>query len=708
MKKIILSILTLVAISTGVNAQIVTIPNASFKAYLVGNTAINTNGDTEIQVSEASAFTGTINCGNLYISNLTGIEAFTALTGLYCYNNHLSSLDVSNITTLEILECHGNLLGSINVSNNTNLTELYCYNNNLSSLDVSNNTVLTGLDCSNNLLYNLNVANGNNSNFTFFYANNSTLTCIQVDDVVYSTTNWTSIDAASSFSTNCGAPCTVNIPDTNFKAYLVGNTAINTNGDTEIQCSEASAYSGIISVGFYGISDMTGVEAFINLTELYCHSNSITSLDLSINTSLVRLNCSSNLITSLDVSNGNNTNFTFFNATNPNLTCIQVDDEVWSTANWTSISPGTSFSTDCSASCTVNIPNATFKAYLVGNVAINTNGDTEIQCSEASAYTGVINCPNLSISDLSGIEDFVAITELNCSYNSLSNLDISSNINLLKLYCGTNSISSLDVSNNTSLTHLHCNSNLLSSIDISNNTTLTKLNCDLNSISSLDVSNNTSLTDLSCSNNLLNSLVVSNNTNLVSFSCTDNLLSNLDVSNNTSIITFKCGNNALSSLDLSNLTSLSFISCHHNSLTSLNVANGNNSNVTNFIATDNPNLICVQVDDAAWSNTNWANPPFEFDATASFSTNCTTGGVGISESTGFNLNLYPNPVQDELFIDLEIQQITTINIVDLSGKPVKSIVRNVRNIDVSDLSQGVYILKVTTENGTVNKQFIKQ
>ena len=33
----------------------------------------------------------------------------------------------------------------------------------------------------------------------------------------------------------------VNIPDANFKSYLVGNTSINTNGDSEIQVSEATA-----------------------------------------------------------------------------------------------------------------------------------------------------------------------------------------------------------------------------------------------------------------------------------------------------------------------------------------------------------------------------------------------------------------------------------------------------------------------------------
>jgi hypothetical protein len=64
--------------------DIVNILDANFKKYLVGNKAINTNGDKEIQVSEASVFNRTIDCSFINISNLTGIEAFTALTYLDC------------------------------------------------------------------------------------------------------------------------------------------------------------------------------------------------------------------------------------------------------------------------------------------------------------------------------------------------------------------------------------------------------------------------------------------------------------------------------------------------------------------------------------------------------------------------------------------------------------------------------------------------
>jgi Leucine-rich repeat (LRR) protein len=225
MKKLLLVLLALPFIGFGQN---VNIPDVNFKAYLVGNTAINTNGDTEIQVSEANAFTGTIDCSYDNISNLTGIEAFTALTYLDCRVNQLSSLDVSQNTALTELQCDNNQLTSLNVSQNTALTYLYCYDNQLSSLnvsqntaltylvchsnqlsslDVSQNTALTLLSCHSNQLSSLNVRNGNNTNFGFFAFGNPNLTCIDVDNVAYSTANWTiannNIDSQSYFSNNC-------------------------------------------------------------------------------------------------------------------------------------------------------------------------------------------------------------------------------------------------------------------------------------------------------------------------------------------------------------------------------------------------------------------------------------------------------------------------------------------------------------------------
>jgi len=203
MKKLLIILLCLPMIGFGQN---VNIPDANFKAYLVGNSAINTNGDTEIQVSEASAFNGNILCTNMNISDLTGIEDFTVLNALYCGGNQLTILDVSQNTFLNELSCDDNNLTSLDVSNN--IGYFSCANNQLTSLDVSNNIDLGHFSCANNQLTSLDVRNGNNSNiFTFKVTNNPNLTCVNVDNVAWSTANWTvaygNIDPQNYFSNNC-------------------------------------------------------------------------------------------------------------------------------------------------------------------------------------------------------------------------------------------------------------------------------------------------------------------------------------------------------------------------------------------------------------------------------------------------------------------------------------------------------------------------
>jgi hypothetical protein len=106
----------------------------------------------------------------------------------------------------------------------------------------------------------------------------------------------------------------VSIPDANFKTYLIGNTLINTNGDSEIQISEATAFTQSVYCPSLGITDLTGIEAFTNITELYCGFNQLTSLDVSQNTALVYVYCYSNQLTCLNLKNGNNQNFIFLTA----------------------------------------------------------------------------------------------------------------------------------------------------------------------------------------------------------------------------------------------------------------------------------------------------------------------------------------------------------------------------------------------------------
>jgi Leucine-rich repeat (LRR) protein len=169
----------------------------------------------------------------------------------------------------------------------------------------------------------------------------------------------------------------------------------------------------------------------------------------------------------------------------------------------------------------VNIPDANFKKYLINNAAINKNGDREIQVSEASAFNDTIDCSEMEISNLRGIEAFTALTALYCGNNQLTSLDVSKNNALAYLWCSYNQLTNL-VSKNTALIELSCEGNQLTIIDLSKNTALTSLVCGFNQLTSLDISKNSALTYLTCEENQLTSLDVSKNNALTELGCYDN------------------------------------------------------------------------------------------------------------------------------------------------------------------------------------------
>ena len=151
--------------------------------------------------------------------------------------------------------------------------------------------------------------------------------------------------------------------------------------------------------------------------------------------------------------------------------------------------------------------------------------------------------------------------------------------------------------------------------------TVTNLNVNFQNISDLTgIADFTALTYLDCYYNQLTSLDVSNNTALTYLYCSQNQLTNLDVSNNTALVILNCKHNNLTSLDVSGAPALTQLDCAGNSLASLDVRNGWNTNIpaTDFDATNNPNLYCIDVDDAVWSAANWTY----IDTASSFSNNC--------------------------------------------------------------------------------------
>ncbi len=443
----------------------------------------------------------------------------------------------------------------------------------------------------------------------------------------------------------------VYIPDANFKAYLVSNYAINTNHDNEIQVSEAVAYTEYIRCTNKNISDLKGIEAFVNIYMLECQNNNLTSLDLSGNIALRVLNCSYNQLTNLNVSEN---------------TALEV------------------------LSCYNNLL-------------------TSIDVSKSTALTFLSSYNNqLTTLDVS---KNTALSTLQTHNNQLTSLDVSKNIALNVLLCYENQLTSLDMSKNTVIERLGCNNNQLTNLDLSKNIVLQELYCNDNLFTTLDLSKNTALKFLYCYNNQLINIDVSKNVNLIRFSCYQNQLKTLDVSNNIALRSLYCSQNQLTNLDVSKNTDLVTLWCNNNQLTSLNVKNGNNSNVyeyyysdetdsgIGFDARNNPNLTCIQVDNSSASYmATWQKDP-----TASFNEDCLLSVTDVNKT---KVQVYPNPVKDMLNFS---EEVSNVKITDVSGRTVKEISAKGKSVNVAGLAKGVYMVSAVTKSGEmVNKKIVKE
>ena len=232
-----------------------------------------------------------------------------------------------------------------------------------------------------------------------------------------------------------------------------------------------------------------------------------------------------------------------------------------------------------SATDYIDFPDENFEnALLNHDPVIDANSDGRIQLSEA-ANVSELDVSNQNISNLAGIEYFENITSLLAYYNSLTEVDLSSNGALEILNLSVNDLSSLDVSRNTSLTSLRIGGN---------------------DLSELNVSQNTDLTDLIIS---------------------DCPIASLDLSANVDLVSFTATNNQLSSIDLSASSGLLSVSIYDQpDITSINLRNTNNENFTVIRLDGNTSLTCVSVDNPAYSKENWSqiddNSVFKFSCDA--------------------------------------------------------------------------------------------
>ncbi len=82
--------------------------------------------------------------------------------------------------------------------------------------------------------------------------------------------------------------------------------------------------------------------------------------------------------------------------------------------------------------------------------------------------------------------------------------------------------------------------------------------------------------------------------------------------------------------------------------------------------------------------------------------------VGVSNSVSKTIKMYPNPVEDILYIE-NAADASSIDIFDMSGKLMMSVsnLNNNMSVDVSGLSNGIYVVRTYQEEGVQTFKLVK-
>lgn len=392
---------------------------------------------------------------------------------------------------------------------------------------------------------------------------------------------------------------------------------------------------------------------------------------------------------------------------------------------------------------TTVIPDANFEQVLI-NLGYDSGVPDGIIATASIDTVTILNTSSNNIADLTGIEDFTALTKLSCQNQNLSNLDLSQNINLSYLNCVNNQLSNLILPSSNNLRRLHCDVNQLTSIDVSQYINLNALTFSSNQITNIDISQNLQLVEFGVRDNPLGSLDLNLNNSLDSVGCEYCQLVCLKLPSSQITALYAYGNPDLLCIETTVLPFFDII----DSTCSYSAFCGNNCNIyvnditvegqggVSSITTPGGTLqmeavvLPASADDNSytWSVSNGsASAVIDVNGvltatadgivTIAATANDGSGVMGTKDiaisnqslgvhkqNNNTNLFIFPNPASHELSIIAE-ELIIKVEIYNLIGKVVQT--ETTTKFNVESLSEGVYLLKIKTKKGIVNKRLVK-
>ena len=246
---------------------------------------------------------------NPNLTTIDGIQSCKALEEIMADNCGLTSLDVTGLNNLAVLRLRNNKLTTFSVSGlsqlyylrlsgNSLLTQVYCPDNDLTTLDVTECFGLQTLICNNNPRLTSVTGLIGDTKITHLECNNCALwdvdaTLKQLKKLEY-----------LSIGNNSFAKLEIAYMPNLHYLSVAGSTQLtelyaNENGISTLDVSGCTALNILDCSGNpLGSIDVSKCTA---LTELFCINSQLTSIDVSHNAALVTLKCPNNQLTSLDV-----------------------------------------------------------------------------------------------------------------------------------------------------------------------------------------------------------------------------------------------------------------------------------------------------------------------------------------------------------------------------------------------------------------------
>lgn len=316
----------------------------------------------------------------------------------------------------------------------------------------------------------------------------------------------------------------VRIPDAAFEEYLVRKN-IDDKVDGKLLKKSALSVKYMHDFG-KNITDLTGIEAFENLEQIFLDNLGFKELDFSHNRNLKKISIT------------NSSNLKVLNISG----CAELEFLI---------------AQGCGLEA-LDISNNKKLAYLV----LSENLLKGIDISKQRDLN-LLSVDNNRITSLD-LSENLKIEYLYVEGNSMENLDLSKNPEIIELYCNNNKLKRLDLLPNTALTTLMGNGNPIEVINLPSQ--INKIDISNTALKNVDFSKLKDLEYLFITNLGLEIIDLSSNTKLAILEISMNKLSNIDLSKNVNITALFLRDNLLSALDLCNNSKLSTLHCERNKL----------------------------------------------------------------------------------------------------------------------------------------------